>query len=191
MTTSLLYNKDIKEISKKAERQSISQDEAFLLRLGNALETNIQQICLEIFNDKMGNSGKAFETRRISSKDGKYKIEKIRNIKAIVKALFVQIDNGNSDAGITTQDEGLRKLMFRRKAVTKRRKAAEGTVSGFPDCLLLRNGRILFVEFKRIGTFKISEEQQYWHDWLNANGFKAYITNNPIYFRDVILKELV
>jgi len=34
------------------------------------------------------------------------------------------------------------------------------------------------------------EDQLEWFLKMNKMGFKAYITNNPIFFRDVVLKEI-
>jgi len=150
----IIHNKDIKAIAKKAETQSISQDELLLLKLENAVETKIQQTCRQMF------------------------LQQFRD-----KGLFVQIDNGNTFAKGVSQAQ--RMALFRRKE-------AEGSLAGFSDSMMLLNGKVVFVEFKRIGTpsqINIRPEQQKYCDWLNANGFKAYITNNPIYFRDIILKE--
>lgn len=90
-------------------------------------------------------------------------------------AEFVQIDNGG-------------KMGF----TQKRKKKAEGTKAGFPDVMLIRKNKVAFVEFKRIGTpsqIDVREDQIKYMNWLNNNNYKAYITNNPIYFQEVILKE--
>ena len=78
-----------------------------------------------------------------------------------------------------------------------KRKKAEGSRAGFPDCSMLisdKNKRdVLFCEVKKIGApsdVRLTEEQLGWFINLNRMGFKCYITNNPIFFRDVILKEI-
>ena len=90
---------------------------------------------------------------------------------------FIQIDNGG-------------KMGIRQKC----KKKAEGTKEGFCDTeMLMGNGKQtknIYVEFKRISTpsnVVIKERQQYYHDWLRSIGYEAYITNNPLYFRDIVL----
>lgn len=96
-------------------------------------------------------------------------------------AEFVQVDNGG-----------------RLKVSGKMRKRAEGTKKGWPDSFLIFGkkdyNKTIFIEFKRIGcssSVKITPEQQYYHDWLNSIGFDAYITNNPVFFKNVICKSVV
>lgn len=105
---------------------------------------------------------------------------------------FVQIDNGG-------------KTGINRKKIKK----AEGTAKGFPDVVIwlyrkMSKGeylqdiqavlpilkRRIFIEFKRIGTFKISPEQQAWHDFYRKWDESAYFCNNSIYFERVICKEI-
>ena len=95
-------------------------------------------------------------------------------------AEFIQIDNGG-------------KMGIRQKS----KKKAEGTKEGFCDTeIILGNGKQtknIYVEFKRIAAPSgviIADKQQYYHDWLNSIGFEAHITNNPLYFREVILKSV-
>lgn len=46
---------------------------------------------------------------------------------------------------------------------------------GVPDRLLVMpNGFLAFVEFKRGANAETQPLQDYWHRWLNANGHKAY-----------------
>lgn len=85
---------------------------------------------------------------------------------------FIQLDNG---ANLTQTG--------------KFKKWREGTVSGFPDVTILLSWKgqqkIIFVEFKRIGvpsSVKVSDNQKDWNQKLQAMGFLAFITNNPIYF---------
>lgn len=45
---------------------------------------------------------------------------------------------------------------------------------GFPDLVLVRDGRLVFAEVKR-QTGSVSDEQQYWIDLLTAAGAEAYV----------------
>ena len=70
-------------------------------------------------------------------------------------------------------------------------------MSGFPDVVILASlagsQLVIFVEFKRIGTpsqVKISDNQKHWNEVLQAMGFLAFITNNPLYFEKVICGEI-
>jgi len=150
-----------KDIKEIENKDSITPNEMTLLPLKNALETKIQQYCHNIFKQL------SFDLER---KYGKKVVE------------FVQMDNGG-------------KMGFAQKA----KKKAEGTKAGMPDVSLFcgspygQYSKVILVEFKRMGITNekcISEEQRYYHDWFNSIGFKAYITNNPIFFRDVICKEV-
>jgi len=96
-------------------------------------------------------------------------------------AQFIQLDNGGSS-----------------NSSTRKRKAAEGTKSGVPDVALFFGlpdcNKVILVEFKRIGSpsqINISPKQEHYNKWFNSIGFEAYITNNPLYFRDVICKSMV
>lgn len=58
-------------------------------------------------------------------------------------------------------------------------------VSGFPDSVLFKDGKIIFVEFKsEIG--KQSELQKYQQQQLKAQGFKYYLVNNLNYFKEIV-----
>ena len=103
---------------------------------------------------------------------------------------FVQNDNGDTAGGQLSQGQ--------RIALYKRKKA-EGSRKGFPDISMylysakLNLRDIVFCEVKRIGTpseIHLTEEQLDWFLKLNSMGFNAYITNNPIFFKDVVLKEI-
>ena len=51
----------------------------------------------------------------------------------------------------------------------------------------------VFCEVKRIGSpseIHLTKEQLDWFLKLNSMSFDAYITNNPIFFKDVVLKEI-
>lgn len=95
-------------------------------------------------------------------------------------ALFVQIDNG-SKSGIRY----------------KIKKKAEGTVKGFPDVMILATRldnsqqKTFFVEFKKLSSYKITEEQLEMQQILNLMGYEAYTTNNPIFFEKHILLDRI
>lgn len=92
---------------------------------------------------------------------------------------FVQMDNGG-------------KMGIRQKI----KKKAEGTKAAIQDVVIFcgtpcgQYTKVILVEFKRMGPFKIEPEQQNYHDWFNKIGFSAHITNNPIFFEKVICQEV-
>jgi len=105
---------------------------------------------------------------------------------------FVQIDNG-SRSGI----------------LQKKKKKAEGTAKGFPDAVIWIYRKLsqeeyladrdlvypiakkhIFIEFKRIGEYKITPEQQAWHDFHKKWHESAYFCNNTVFFEKVICKEI-
>lgn len=150
-----------KEVGKLWDKNIQSKDDYFLAQFYKALETKVQQACHQLFNDL------GFEYEQ---KFGKKVTE------------FVQFDNGG-----------------RMGFAQHKKKKAEGTKAGIPDCGLFlgspcgQYSKLILVEFKRIGSpsqIKISPEQKHYHDWFNSIGFKSYITNNPLFFRDVILGEV-
>ena len=103
---------------------------------------------------------------------------------------FVQNDNGDTAGGQLSQGQ--------RIALYKRKKA-EGSRKGFPDISMyfysakLNLRDTVFCEVKRIGApseIHLTEEQLDWFLKLNSMGFNAYIINNPIFFRDVVLKQI-
>lgn len=149
------------DIKALSKKDSITPDEMLLVPLYNALETKIQTYCHNLFNNL------SFDLER---KFGKKVIE------------FIQIDNGG-------------KMGIRQKS----KKKAEGTKSGFFDTQIFigsscgQYSKVILVEFKRIDVPSkviIKPNQQYYHDWFNSIGFEAHITNNPLYFREVILKSV-
>jgi len=162
----LITNKDIKEIGNKS---SLSIEDLQIVQLKGLLESKIQERCKNIL-EALG-----VELERKYSKK-------------VVE--FVQFDNGDTSAG---------KLKpYQRMALFKRKKA-EGSKKGFPDTGIFigspcgQYSKVILTEFKRIGSLSqidISPEQEYYHNWLNLIGFKAYITNNPIFFKNVICKEV-
>jgi hypothetical protein len=103
---------------------------------------------------------------------------------------FVQNDNGDTAGGQLSQ--GQRISLYKRKK-------AEGSRKGFPDIsIYLYSANVnlrdtVFCEVKRIGApseIHLTEEQLNWFLKLNSMGFNSYITNNPIFFKDVVLKEI-
>jgi len=103
---------------------------------------------------------------------------------------FVQNDNGDTAGGQLSQ--GQRISLYKRKK-------AEGSRKGFPDISLyfysakLNFRDTVFCEVKRIGSpseIHLTKEQLDWFLKLNLMGFNGYITNNPIFFRDVVLGEI-
>lgn len=147
--------------------------EARLLQEANLSESQIQIACHNIIKSRYNNL-----------KDNKVN--------------FVQIDNG----GKTT-------------IAHKKIKKAEGTAKGFPDVVIwvykkmsemeksiANAGYIhigkppsfskiqIFIEFKRIKSFKISAEQQYWHDSLEEWSEYIYFCNNTVFFEEIICKKI-
>lgn len=98
---------------------------------------------------------------------------------------FVQNDNGDSAGGQLTQIQ---------RIVLYKRKKAEGSKAGFSDCSLIWSGaNVIYCEIKKIGApseIHLSEDQFNWFLKLNKMGFKAYITNNPVFFKNHILEEI-
>ena len=98
---------------------------------------------------------------------------------------IAQNDNGDSSGGNLTQIQ---------RIVLYRRKKAEGSRAGYPDLSLIRSpARIDYCEVKKIGApseIHLSEDQFLWFLKLNKMGFKSYITNNPVFFKKVILENI-
>ena len=95
---------------------------------------------------------------------------------------FVHIDNGGK-SGIQH----------------KIKKKKEGTREGFPDVMIICSNlnknacKVLYIEFKRIGTpsqIQIKPNQIEYNNWLNDIGFDAYIINNPLFFKNKIIKDI-
>lgn len=60
--------------------------------------------------------------------------------------------------------------------------------------MILKGGTIIYVEFKRVGVksaIVIEPEQLAIHKHLESLGFKVYLINNPLYFRDIIMFEVL
>ncbi len=101
------------------------------------------------------------------------------------KVHFIQIDNG----GKTT-------------IAHKKIKKAEGTAKGFPDVVIwIYRGiapygisyitkKQIFIEFKRIKSFRISSNQKIWHDTFKELGESVHFCNNTVYFEETICEEI-
>ena len=158
----LLFNKDIPKEPK-------TPDELLLFRFANLKETDIQ----------------------------KYFYSQIQHLalEVIKKDKFNYIEAVKNDNG----DAVVSKLTQNQRMAFYARKKAEGFKSGFPDLqILLYNNSInlrdtMYLELKRIDApsgIHLTEEQLEWFVKLNNIGYNSYITNNPIFFRDVVLKEI-
>lgn len=158
----LLFNKNIPKEPK-------TPDELMLFRFANLKESEIQ----------------------------KYFFSQIRNLGIEImsknKLNFMEaVKNDNGDAVVSKLTENQRMAFYARKK-------AEGFKGGFPDLtILLFNSRLclrdtMYLELKRIDApsgIHLTEEQLDWFVKLNNMGYNSYITNNPIFFRDVVLKEI-
>lgn len=158
----LLFNKDIPKEPK-------TTDDLIIYRLAKLKETDVQQ----------------YFHKQVILFD--YEIKQRNNSN---QAHFVQIDNGDTAGGQLTQGQ--------RIALYKRKKA-EGSKKGFSDSMILFEAAnihfrdVVFCEIKKIAApsaIHITEEQLKWFIILNDMGFNAYITNNPLFFRDVVLGEI-
>ena len=58
-------------------------------------------------------------------------------------------------------------------------------VNGFPDSVILKDGKTIFVEFKSL-IGKQSELQKYQQKQLEAQGFKYYLINNLKNFQEML-----
>ena len=159
----LLTNKDIPQNPKNL-------DEILLYNIASKKESDIQQY----FHKEFNNFANFIETKT----------------KGLSKLIFQQIDNGDSAGGNLNQ--------LQRMKLYKRKKA-EGSNAGFPDFMIiyysnkLNYNNTMFCEVKKIGSpseIRLTEKQLEWFIKLNEMGFDSFITNNPIFFRDKILKKL-
>ena len=65
-------------------------------------------------------------------------------------------------------------------------KVIKCNISGFPDSVLFKDGKTIFIEFKsEIG--KQSELQKYQQKQLESQGFKYYLVNNLNYFKEIVV----
>ena len=159
---SLLFNKDIPKEPK-------TPDELILFQFANLKESEIQ----------------------------KYFFSQIRNLGIEImsknKFNFMEaVKNDNGDAVVSKLTQNQRMAFYARKK-------AEGFKGGFPDLtIFLYNNKFtlrdtMYLELKRIDApsgIHLTEEQLDWFVKLNNMGYNSYITNNPIFFRDVVLKEI-
>ena len=60
-------------------------------------------------------------------------------------------------------------------------KVLQCTVNGFPDLMLLRGGRAVFIEVKRPGVKTADPLQVYRHGQLRDLGFECHLTDNPMF----------
>jgi hypothetical protein len=65
-------------------------------------------------------------------------------------------------------------------------KVIKCNISGFPDCTLFKDGITIFVEFKSDKGTQ-SELQKYQQKLLENQGFKYYLVNNLIYFKEILV----
>lgn len=158
----LLFNKDIPKTPKNA-------DELLLTRFANLKETDIQKYF--------------------------YKEIQYLAVEAVKKNKFNYLEAVKNDNG----DAVVSKLTQNQRMAFYARKKAEGFKSGFPDLTILlyscsMNLRdTMYLELKKIGApsaIHLTEDQLEWFIKLNNVGFNCYITNNPIFFRDVVIKEI-
>ena len=57
-------------------------------------------------------------------------------------------------------------------------KLIQTTMNGIPDLMLLKAGRVVFVEIKRVGE-KPSPLQEYVHSQIRKKGIDVFWTSNP------------
>jgi len=158
----LLFNKDIPKIPSNA-------DELIIYRAAQVNESEIQQS----FHEQSNNL-----TRELKAQNKFNELE------------FVQIDNGDTAGGKLTEIQ---------RMVLYKRKRDEGSKKGFPDVMIpfysakLNYRDVFYCEIKKIAApsgIHLTQEQLNWFLKLNSMGFKAYITNNPIFFQRTILEEI-
>lgn len=66
-----------------------------------------------------------------------------------------------------------------------------GLRAGFPDLVIIANGRFFCIEMKRTVGGRVTPEQQAWHDALNAAGIDTYICKGFDEARAVVDSYLV
>ena len=158
----LLFNKDIPKEPK-------TPDDLLLVRFAKLSESDIQKYFYQQIKIL------AIEA---SSKNKLHYLEAVKN------------DNG--DAIVTKLSDTQKKFFYMRKK-------AEGFKSGFPDLTILSYSATTnlrdttYLEVKKINapsSIGLTEDQFNWFVKLNNAGFDSYITNNPIFFKNVILKQI-
>jgi hypothetical protein len=78
------------------------------------------------------------------------------------------------------------------KISTKKSKAAQGTISGWPDVTLWKFGKekkSIFIEFKRPGKIDLSPNQIEIHKKLKKYGEIVEVCNNTVYFDKIICQK--
>jgi hypothetical protein len=60
-------------------------------------------------------------------------------------------------------------------------KIIQSTANGFPDLMLLKNGRTVFIEVKPPGVKHAAPLQVYRHRQLRDLGFDCYLTDDPLF----------
>jgi hypothetical protein len=158
----LLFNKDVAKEPK-------TNDDLVIRHFASYKESEIQQ-----------NFYKQFQVLQFEMKQ----LNKFNELE------FVQNDNGDTAGGQLSQGQ--------RIALYKRKKA-EGSRKGFPDISMyfyasnINYRDTAFCEVKKIGApseIHLTKEQLEWFLKLNSMGFNAYITNNPIFFKNVVLNNI-
>ena len=149
-----------KDISKTPN----SADELIIYGMSKKSESELQQFFIKEFESMAS---------EVKFKDKSIELEIYQN------------DNGDSSGGNLTQIQ---------RIVLYKRKKAEGSKAGIPDlCLIGSNAKISYCEVKKIAApsgIHLTEDQFKWFLKLNKMGFKSYITNNPVFFKKVVLQEI-
>jgi len=171
----LIYNSDIKALEIKIKTQNLNAAELEILGHKGLIEHKIQFAAKSLFNE----------------------LDKELRLKGLGAVLFFQIDNGNNGA----------------TAGAKIRKWQAGTVAKMPDVGILvfskkrGTAKTIFCEFKKVDTeagVKGSAEspsalrkklhfegQLAMQERLRGMGFSVHLTNNTVYCKQVILKEIM
>jgi len=67
---------------------------------------------------------------------------------------------------------------------------AEGQADGMTDLVILKAGKALFIEMKRIRGSSTSPEQKEWIEWLSVNGFTARVAKGNDEAYSILIKWL-
>lgn len=159
-TKNLIENKDVRSLEAKSRLVGLSSSEYSTLLTKGWLESKVQQACRNII------------------------LQHSKTIKKNQDIIFFQVDNGAD-------------LTFTGKI----RKFREGTVSSMCDVFIyVFNGeelKIWGIEFKRVGSRSQIvgnkdhfSEQITMLERLGKMGVKAYMTNNIVFFQNVVLEEI-
>lgn len=64
-------------------------------------------------------------------------------------------------------------------------------VRGFPDrTILLPGAQVIFAEFKRLKTGRVSTQQNRWAERLRARGFPVYFIDHESQFEYILMETL-